>query len=58
MKEDFHLIDLISQAGAVQPLLRGKSTEEKIEWLSAHGTIYYYTQGYFILKSVGPKPLQ
>ena len=39
MKEDFHLIDLISQAGAVQSLLRGKSTEEKIEWLSAHGTI-------------------
>ena len=39
MKGDFHLINLISQAGAVQSLLRGNSTEEKIEWLSAHGTI-------------------
>jgi hypothetical protein len=39
MKGTFHLIDLISQAGAVQSLLRGKSSEEKIEWLSAHGSI-------------------
>jgi hypothetical protein len=39
MKRTFPLIDLISQAGAVQSLLRGKSPEEKIEWLSAHGTI-------------------
>ena len=39
MKGAFYLIDLISQAGAVQSLLRGKSTEEKIEWLSAHGSI-------------------
>ena len=39
MKSTFHLIDLITQAGAVQSLLRGKSTEEKIEWLSAHGSI-------------------
>jgi hypothetical protein len=39
MKRTFPLIDLISQAGAVQSLLHGKSTEEKIEWLSVHGTI-------------------
>jgi hypothetical protein len=39
MKGTFHVIDLISQAGAVQSLLRGKSSEEKIEWLSAHGSI-------------------
>ncbi len=35
----FPLIDLISQANAVQLLLHGKSAEEKIEWLSTHGAI-------------------
>jgi hypothetical protein len=35
----FTLIDLISQAKAVQSLLRGKSAEKKIEWLAAHGSI-------------------
>jgi hypothetical protein len=35
----FPLIDLISQAKAVQSLLHGKSAEEKIEWLFAHGSI-------------------
>jgi hypothetical protein len=35
----FPLIDLISQAKAVQSLLHGKSAEKKIEWLSAHGSI-------------------
>ena len=35
----FYLLDLPSQAVAVQSLLRGKSPEEKIEWLVQHGTI-------------------
>lgn len=35
----FHLIDLASQAQAVQLLLQGKSTKEKIEWLSSHGSL-------------------
>jgi hypothetical protein len=35
----FLLIDLISQAKAVQSLLHGKSVEEKTEWLSLHGSI-------------------
>jgi hypothetical protein len=35
----FTLLDLPSQAVAVQTLLRGKSTEEKLAWLAAHGTI-------------------
>ena len=39
MNAAFHLIDLVSQAAAVQSLLRGRSAEEKIEWLSAHGSI-------------------
>ena len=39
MKDDFHLVDLISQASAVQRLLNGKSVMEKIAWLSAHGKL-------------------
>ena len=39
MKEGFHLLDLVSQAAVVQRLLRGKSTSEKLEWLSARGTV-------------------
>ena len=39
MHADFHLVDLVSQATAVQSLLRGKSADEKIEWLSSHGSI-------------------
>ena len=35
----FHLIDLESQAIAVQELLRGKAIDEKISWLKAHGTV-------------------
>jgi hypothetical protein len=37
--DTFHLVDLVSQAVAVQSLLRGRSAEEKIQWLSAHGSI-------------------
>jgi len=39
MSERFHLIDLVSQAAAVQSLLRGRPVEEKLKWLSSHGTI-------------------
>jgi hypothetical protein len=39
MERDFHLIDLVSQAGAVQRLLHGKSADEKLAWLSARGKI-------------------
>jgi hypothetical protein len=36
---DFHLIDLVSQARAVQALLRGRSDDEKLSWLASHGSI-------------------
>ena len=39
MNATFHLIDLVSQAAAVQSLLRGRSAEEKIAWLSSHGSL-------------------
>jgi hypothetical protein len=39
MHTDFHLIDLVSQARKVQLLLRGASTEKKIEWLAARGSL-------------------
>ena len=39
MKADFHLLDLPSQALAVQRLLQGRSPQEKIAWLKAHGKI-------------------
>jgi hypothetical protein len=39
MRDDFHLVDLVSQATAVQSLLCGKSADEKIEWLSSHGSL-------------------
>jgi hypothetical protein len=39
MNATFHLIDLVSQVTAVQSLLCGRSAEEKIEWLSSHGSI-------------------
>jgi hypothetical protein len=39
MKEDFYLIDLVSQAAAVQRLLCGKSAEEKLAWLASRGKI-------------------
>jgi hypothetical protein len=39
MSADFHLIDLISQAGAVQRLLEGKTDSEKLAWLAARGKL-------------------
>ena len=39
MNANFHLIDLVSQAAAVQSLLRERSVEEKIAWLSLHGSL-------------------
>jgi hypothetical protein len=39
MPDDFHLVDLRSQAASVQSLLRGRSAAEKLEWFSSHGSI-------------------
>lgn len=39
MSQDFHLIDLVSQAGAVQRLLAGKTDSEKLAWLAARGRL-------------------
>lgn len=39
MHTTFHLVDLVSQGGAVQSLLRGRSAVEKLEWLSTRGTL-------------------
>ncbi len=39
MNANFHLIDLVSQAVAVQSLLRGMSADEKVAWLSSRGTL-------------------
>lgn len=56
----FTLLDLPSQAVAVQNLLRGKSGEEKVAWLMAHGTITpkpklfeSERQAYFFQSSIG-----
>jgi hypothetical protein len=35
----FHLLDLPSQALAVQRLLKGCSAEERLAWLAAHGEL-------------------
>ena len=37
MSDSFHLLDLSSQAAAVQRLLRGRTAEAKLAWLAAHG---------------------
>lgn len=37
--DGFQLLDLASQAEAVQVLLNGRSVEEKIAWLKAHGRL-------------------
>ena len=37
MSASFHLLDLTSQAIAVQRLLRGRSAQEKLDWLGARG---------------------
>jgi hypothetical protein len=39
MTDTFHLLDLPSQAAAVQRLLRGRSSQEKLEWVAARGQI-------------------
>jgi hypothetical protein len=39
MSGEFTLLDLSSQAIAVQQLLRGRSTDEKLEWLRDHGEL-------------------
>jgi hypothetical protein len=56
----FTLLDLPSQALAVQNLLRGKSGDEKIAWLMAHGRITpkpklveNERQAYFFESSIG-----
>jgi len=38
-RETFHLLDLPSQALAVQRLLIGRTTDEKLAWLGAHGQL-------------------
>jgi hypothetical protein len=37
--EQFHVLDLASQASAVQAQLAGLSTEAKIQWLAARGSL-------------------
>ena len=39
MRGTFVLMDLYSQARAVQRQLRGQAAEEKLAWLAAHGKI-------------------
>ncbi|MDB6015828.1 MAG: hypothetical protein JWR19_317 [Pedosphaera sp.] len=39
MSENFHLIDLIAQAGAVRKLLAGKTDTEKLAWLASRGKL-------------------
>ena len=39
MSSDFHLLDLPSQGFAVQRLLKGLSSEEKLAWLAARGEL-------------------
>ena len=37
--DTFHLVDLASQAEAVQAILASRSPDEKIAWLSQRGTL-------------------
>ena len=39
MSESFQLLDLTSQAVAVQRLLRGRSVREKLDWIAAKGQL-------------------
>jgi hypothetical protein len=39
MSSAFHLLDLPSQAIAVQRLLKGLTAEEKLAWLEAHAAL-------------------
>ena len=36
---DFHLVDLVSQREAVRDHLRGKSTDEVLQWLAGRGQL-------------------
>jgi len=38
-EDSFHLIDLASQAEAVQALLDGRSKDEKVAWFERHGKL-------------------
>lgn len=39
MDSTFSLLDLPSQAIVVQRLLKGRNDEDRVEWLSSHGTV-------------------
>ncbi len=39
MSAAFHLVDLVSQAGAVNKLLAAKTDGEKLAWLASHGKL-------------------
>jgi len=39
MSQDFHLVDLVSQAQAVQKILAGNSDAEKLAWLANRGKL-------------------
>jgi hypothetical protein len=39
MSGDLHIIDLVSQAGAVRKRLVGKTDSEKLSWLAARGKL-------------------
>lgn len=39
MSDEFHLLDLPSQALAVQRLLKGRTTQENLVWLAARGRL-------------------
>ncbi|MDY3563563.1 hypothetical protein R5W23_005177 [Gemmata sp. JC673] len=39
MSDSSHLLDLTSQAAAVQRLLRGRSEPDKLEWVAARGRL-------------------
>lgn len=45
MDSDFHLLDLVSQALALQRLLKGRTSREKLEWLAAHGEVVLFSAG-------------
>lgn len=39
LNDSFHLLDLESQAEAVQSLLAGRPIEAKVAWFAAHGKL-------------------
>jgi hypothetical protein len=46
MSDDFRVIDLVSQSGAIRKLLAGKTDSEKLRWLSEHGELEILTTEY------------